>query len=234
MATPDPVLATDASFLYLSKTAGVPVFAPHDGSGGASLYAATLDSHPEQQSPSDADEWPAGFAAGIVHRLDTWTSGLVIAARSLEALAAARAAFAEHRLSKGYFFLSDRDVSWDEHRVDHDLAHDRRKRSRMTWKRGQATPHRGQWYQAETRLRRAEQGGGGYRLWQATMATGVMHQIRVHAASVGIPLLGDKRYGGGAPMPGSAAEFFLHHEGLMGPDLRPPKIPVPDFWPAPR
>ena len=231
MATPDPVLATDASFLYLSKTAGVPVFAPHDGSGGASLYAATLDSHPEQQSPSDADEWPAGFAAGIVHRLDTWTSGLVIAARSLEALAAARAAFAEHRLSKGYFFLSDRDVSWDEHRVDHDLAHDRRKRSRMTWKRGQATPHRGQWYQAETRLRRAEQGGGGYRLWQATMATGVMHQIRVHAAAVGLPLLGDKLYGGGED-PRGRGRFYLHHATLQGwPSGSVPDVPVPQDWP---
>lgn len=231
MATPDPVLATDPSFLYLSKQAGVPVFAPHDGSGGASLHASILDSHPDQQSPSDGRDWPDGFAAGIVHRLDTWTSGLVIAARSLAALAAARAAFAEHRLSKGYVFLTDRDVSWDEHCVGHALAHDRRKRSRMTWKRGQATPHRGQWYEAETRLRRAEQSSGDYVLWQATMATGVMHQIRVHAAAVGLPLLGDRLYGGSED-PLGGGRFYLHHATVQGwPSGLVPDVPVPQDWP---
>jgi 23S rRNA-/tRNA-specific pseudouridylate synthase len=103
----------------------------------------------------------------------------------------------------------------------------------MIVSRGAATPHRGKWYPADTRLRLLGPVVGGW-LWEAVITTGVMHQIRVHAASVGIPLLGDKRYGGGAPPQGSAADFFLHHEGLTGPDLRPPKIPLPDFWPAPR
>ena len=52
-------------------------------------------------------------------------------------------------------------------------------------------------------------------VWDVTITTGVMHQIRVHAAFVGIPLLGDSRYGGGPPPQNApSGGFFLHHRGL--------------------
>jgi len=52
---------------------------------------------------------------------------------------------------------------------------------------------------------------------------------------VGIPLRGDRRYGGGTPPCTPYAErapFLLHHMGLSGPDLSPPLAPLPDFWPS--
>ena len=65
------------------------------------------------------------------------------------------------------------------------------------------------------------------RCWEATMSTGVMHQIRAHAAFLGIPVLGDRRYGGGPEVDGG---FHLHHRGFVGPgDLRTEPVPDPTW-----
>jgi 23S rRNA-/tRNA-specific pseudouridylate synthase len=96
----------------------------------------------------------------------------------------------------------------------------------MVVQRGHATPHRGAWHPAETRFRAL---GGD--LLEATMSTGVMHQIRVHAAFLGVPLLGDALYGGGRP-PDDAPDgltFFLHHVGLTGPGVATDPVPLPGW-----
>jgi 23S rRNA pseudouridine1911/1915/1917 synthase len=228
---PSPLIsAEDEEFLYLQKISGLPVFDPHQGEG-MSLSRALLEVRAEQVRPLDGPSWPEGFTAGIVHRLDGWTSGLVIAARSLAALERARALFSERRLVKRYFFLSDRAVNWDEHLIEHALAHDRRKRSKMIWKRGKSTPHRGRWNEASTALARLGDRAGGLSLWQATMSSGVMHQIRIHAASAGLPLLGDRLYGGSED-PRGGGRFYLHHSGLEGwPSSELPSLDLPAEWP---
>jgi len=224
------VAAEDGGFLYLHKPSGLPVFDLHSGEG-SSLKEQLLKGRPEQALPDDGACWPEGFDAGIVHRLDGWTSGLVIAARSLAALQQARELFANRQLVKHYFFLSDRCVAWNEHCIEHALAHDRRKRSKMTWQRGKSTPHRGRWYEASTRLARLGEQAPGLFLWRATMSSGVMHQIRVHAASAGLSLLGDQLYGGSED-PGGQGRFYLHHARVQGwPSSAVPQLPVPEFWP---
>lgn len=86
----------------------------------------------------------------------------------------------------------------------------------MVHERGRTTPHRGRWYPAHTELSR-HRGA----TWKALITTGVMHQIRAHAASVGLALDGDRLYGGrdtGTP-------FALHHcriEGIPGCPFAPP------------
>ncbi len=210
----------------LLKPAGVPVFPPHADPQGDCLLARLL-----RREPGRADQaWPAGFAGGLAHRLDVSTSGAVLVADDPEELAWIRAAFAEGGLRKTYRLLAARDVPWDAHGCTARIAHARRRKGRMVVERGRATPHRGRWYPAETRFRRLRG-----RLFEAEMRTGVMHQIRVHAAFLGIPILGDRRYGGG-PTPADAppgCEFFLHHLGLEGPgDLRTDPVPLPE-WAAP-
>ena len=122
-------------------------------------------------------------------------------------------------------------MSWNEHLIEHALAHDRRKRSKMVWQRGGSTPHRGRWYSASTTLSRLSDRAGGLGLWQATMSSGVMHQIRVHAASAGLPLLGDRLYGGSED-PRGAGRFYLHHSGVEGwPSPKLPSLDVPPKWP---
>lgn len=209
-----------------NKPAGVPVFPPHDDPDGDCALRQLLAAHPDR---ADQD-WPRGFAGGIAHRLDTSTSGALLVADTPGELTALRAAFASGTLTKTYLMRAARDVSWHEHVVDRPIAHDAHKRKKMIVQRGEQTPHRGSWYPAHTTLTRV-QGD----LWRVGITTGVMHQIRIHAAFVGLPLLGDALYGGG-PTPADAppgVTFFLHHVGLTGPDLQTTPVEAPD-WTQPR
>jgi 23S rRNA-/tRNA-specific pseudouridylate synthase len=98
----------------------------------------------------------------------------------------------------------------------------------MVVQRGQSTEHRGKWYEARTEFRRLRG-----RIFEATMRSGIMHQIRAHAAFVGIPIAGDRLYGGAAAesaRPPGGPRFCLHHTGLQGPgEFRSEKVPTPDW-----
>lgn len=203
----------------VSKPPGLPVFPPHDDPDGDCVLARILD---VQGWRSDL-AWPAGFAGGIAHRLDTSTSGALVVADDPAELARIREAFSEGRLRKTYRFLAAREVPWDAHACELPIAHDRRRKGRMVVQRGRATPHRGRWYPARTRFLRLRGP-----LFEARMRSGVMHQIRVHAAFLGIPLLGDRAYGGGPTPPDAppGVTFFLHHVGIEG-ALTTSPVPLP-------
>jgi 23S rRNA-/tRNA-specific pseudouridylate synthase len=206
----------------LLKPAGIPVFPPHlDPEGDCVLRRLVLED-PARAAP----EWPAGFEGGIAHRLDISTSGALLVAEDVAELAWLRELFTAKRLVKTYRLLTGKEVPWDANRCDYALAHDRKKRSRMVVQRGRNTPHRGKWLEASTAFERIRGP-----LFQAQMSTGVMHQIRVHAAFLGIPLLGDKRYGGG-PTPDAAPsgrQFFLHHVGMGCDEIATAPVPLPPW-----
>ncbi len=222
----EPVLlAEDAHWRWLSKPAGLPVFPPHRDPDGPSLSRWLLEHFPDQDQT-----FPGGFAGGLAHRLDTSTSGVVLAARCPSDLSRARQAFAAGALHKSYRFLTHKTVTWTQHHVTTPLAHHPRRRDRMVQQRSANTAHRGRWYSADTRFRQVEGGR-----WEAVITTGVMHQIRVHAASVGLALTGDRIYGGGAEPPEGAPEsvgFALHHVGLTVPGLVSPILQPPSWWPG--
>ena len=140
-----------------------------------------------------------------------------------------REAFATGALTKTYRFRARRQVSWDHNTCDRPIAHDRRRKRRMVVQRGPNTPHRGRWHPATTHFRRI-----GPHLWEATMHTGVMHQIRVHAAFVGLVLAGDPVYGGGEPLEEAieGAPFLLHHVGFRGRFATAP-VPLPRWASTP-
>lgn len=206
----------------VAKPAGVPVFPPHTTPGGDCVLARLLADEPWR----DQLGWAEGFAGGIAHRLDVSTSGALAVADDPEELAALRDLFSAKSLDKAYLFLAAGDVPWDANEVDLEIAHDRKRKSRMVVRRGRSTPHRGRWYPARTVFTRVRG-----RLWQAGMRTGVMHQIRVHAAFVGLALAGDRLYGGGDPPeavpPG--ASFCLHHVGFEGAGVRTAPVPLPGW-----
>lgn len=206
----------------LAKPPGMTVFPRHGEPDAPCLLSALLEREPWRAGLP----WPEGFEAGIAHRLDVFTSGAILVADSPEELASIRAAFGGKRLEKTYLLWAAREVSWDSNRIARPIAHDRRKRGRMVVQRGERTPHRGKWYAAETWFQRVEG-----QLFRATMRTGVMHQIRVHAAFLGIPLLGDRRYGGGDPAAGEDG-YRLHHVGLKGGGLSTDPVPPP-AWVSP-
>jgi 23S rRNA-/tRNA-specific pseudouridylate synthase len=200
------------------KQPGLPVFPPHGDPEGPSVLADLLAARPERSFVA----WPQGFAGGIAHRLDTATSGALLLADDLDELATLRGLFRDGVLQKVYRFVAARRVPWDENSIERPIAHDPRHKSRMVVLRGSATPHRGRWYPAQTQFVRLRGD-----LWQATITTGVMHQIRAHAAFVGIPLAGDRIYGGGSLESG----FLLHHVGLSGPAIATTPVPLP-AWAA--
>ena len=217
------VISETSDLLWLFKPAGLSVFPLHNAPESDCLLHRLLRERPEQSS-----DFPPGFEAGILHRLDISTSGIVLAARSCEAFPRLRGLFTEKTLVKTYRFISNKDVPWNSHEVTAAIAHDKRRKKRMVVQRSPTTPHRGKWYPAQTQFRRI---GGS--LWEATMRTGVMHQIRVHAAFVGLPLAGDPIYGGG-PLPEApdGVRFALHHAQIEGPDLTPVRAEIPEWWPV--
>lgn len=221
--------------LLLDKPAGLPVFPPHDDPTGDCVLARLLACRPDQAHHG----WPAGFEGGIAHRLDNATSGAVLVARHPDALGPLRARFRDGALAKRYSLVTAREVPWSRHHVTTPLAHHARRRDRMIVQRGAATEHRGRWYPADTELRR--QGPlavPGWTRWEAVIRTGVTHQIRAHAAWVGLPLVGDRIYGGEEipseilPSRPPGADFLLHHHGVGGLGVPVPEIDVPGWWPA--
>jgi len=215
------ILAEEETLLWLNKPAGIPVFRPHKDPEGDCLLRRLLAEQPAQNVA-----FPEGFEGGILHRLDVSTSGVVLAARSPAHFEPLRALFTEKRLEKTYHFLSHGAVRWTENTVSASLAHDKRRKKRMVVQRGENTPHRGKWYPAETRFRQIEGP-----LWEAVIQTGVMHQIRAHAAFVGLPLAGDPIYGGGAlEQAPEGVQFALHHVGTSGGGIPLRQAAVPAWW----
>jgi 23S rRNA pseudouridine1911/1915/1917 synthase len=129
-----------------------------------------------------------GSAVILVHRLDRETSGVTILARTAGAARTLADAFRDGSPEKTYLALCARAPEPPEGRVDAPLGKDpRHPGRRAVLPDGQA---------AATRYRTLAVGPGGAALVQAWPETGRTHQIRVHLAHVGAPLVGDARYGG--------------------------------------
>ena len=105
------IIAHDENHVYLRKPAGLPVF-PVPGSNLPTLldvYAMALKTVVAPSSfaePALKGNFPPGFELGIGHRLDTATSGIIVAAKTVAALAALRSQFAAKEIRKFYLFKS--------------------------------------------------------------------------------------------------------------------------------
>jgi 23S rRNA pseudouridine1911/1915/1917 synthase len=131
---------------------------------------------------------PAGgpLRPGIVHRLDAGTSGLMVVAKTDDAYATLRSLFRAHVVHRAYLTLVRGTVANDAFAVDAPLG---RRAAKIVV---DATEGR----RAETRFEVKERLGRAT-LLEAHPRTGRTHQIRVHLAAIGHPILGDRRYGGG-------------------------------------
>lgn len=124
-----------------------------------------------------------------VQRLDRETTGLVLFSLDHATQPAIDAQVAGHEMRKCYLAVIEGRFPWPERDVDAPIGRDRHNAGRMRACRpGQGKP-------ALTRLRRAEY-AGGRTLLVAELVTGRRHQIRVHLASIGFPVVGDELYGG--------------------------------------
>ena len=181
----------DDDVLVVNKPAGLVV---HPGAGHKvdTLANALIALHPALERVG------GHLRAGIVHRLDKDTSGLLMVAKNEEAHAHLSAQFQNRRISKAYLALVHGSVTPDEAIVEARLGRDPRNRQRMALidSGREATTH----YRVNTRDEH-------YSLLDVRTTTGRTHQIRVHLAALGHPLAGDCIYGG---PPSSLDRHFLH------------------------
>ena len=131
---------------------------------------------------------PAGgpLRPGIVHRLDAGTSGLMVVAKTDEAYAGLRSMFRNHDVQRVYLALARGAVADDSFAVDAPLG--RRAAKIVVDATGGRRAETG--FEVRERLE-------GATLLEAFPRTGRTHQIRVHLAAIGHPILGDRAYGGG-------------------------------------
>lgn len=219
--TPLVEIYADTDALALDKPPGLPSTI---GRGpGTSVASALLEHHPEMAAFGDARH------AGLVHRLDTGTSGLLLAARHAEAHARLRTAFATKRVVKAYLAVVVGAVRAPT-AVTTPLARAPRSRRRMVVTRAD----RG--WPAHTEVSPLAT-DGTLSVVGLRMRTGVTHQLRVHLASIGHPVLGDTRYGShdarpdvGLPL---ADWHYLHARAVTfdDADLTPTiATPFPAHW----
>jgi len=184
------VVFEDDAILIVEKPAGMPSTSLRKGEEGT--LAAWLNAkYPGQSSLS-----PDGREAGLVNRLDNETSGLIVAARTPDAVSDLKRQFKEESVRKRYLALVIGDPP-DRGVIEQPIAHHPSKARKMvaceTEARARVLSARPAHTSFEV-IERYDMDGAGYTLISVMIKSGARHQIRVHLASLGFPISGDRIY----------------------------------------
>lgn len=177
---PLDVVYEDTDVILINKPAGLVVH-PAAGHASGTLVNAILAHVPDLAGIGGE------LRPGIVHRLDKDTSGLILIAKNDVALRNLQFQFKNRVVSKIYLALVEGKLTPERGRIDVPIGRDPRERKRMAVLPGRGRP-------AQTEYRVLEY-LGEYSLVEIRPLTGRTHQIRVHLAAVGHPVVGDPVYG---------------------------------------
>jgi 23S rRNA pseudouridine1911/1915/1917 synthase len=203
---PLAVIYEDPHLVVLNKQAGLVVH-PAPGNYTGTLVNALLYHY--GSLPSSDPGIKGGERAGIVHRLDKDTSGVMVVARTREALKALSAQFKNRVVRKKYAALVAGVIKKGSGTIEVGIGRhvkERKKISTHTHSAREAVTL----FKVKERFRNAT-------LVEVEIKTGRTHQIRVHMAHVGHPVLGDRVYGGARAMTINGIEIarqMLHAESL--------------------
>ena len=220
-AEPDPgaepavafvVVHADADVVVVDKPAGLVV---HPGAGNRD---GTLVNGLLARFADMADEvWPDPTRPGVVHRLDKGTSGLLMVARRPAAMASLTAQLQAHTVERRYLALVWGSVAEPRGVVDAPVGRSASDPTRMAVRADGRTAVTG--YEVVQRWSTPQPAT----LVRCTLQTGRTHQIRVHLAAIGHPVVGDDRYRGSAPSDRTviAAAPPQRHRVSVAPGLAP-------------
>lgn len=200
------VLYRDAFLLAVDKPAGLIV---HGDGTGAETLTDRVRSLLLADAGAGGGEDPGAAVRDLqaVQRLDRDTTGIVLFSLNKAVQPALDRLVAERRIEKTYLAAVAGDVPWRERELDWPIGRDRHDARRM-----RVSP-RGK--PARTRARavgrhRADAAGPVRTLLEVDLLTGRKHQIRVHLAHAGHPILGDALYGAGSGAAAGAGGLMLH------------------------
>jgi 23S rRNA pseudouridine1911/1915/1917 synthase len=182
-AIPLTILFEDEDLLAIDKPAGMVVH-PGAGNNAGTVVNALLHLAPEAAETGDTDR------PGIVHRLDKETSGVLLLARTARGLESLQTQFKQREIQKTYLAVCIGDVQPPRGVINKPVGRDPSNRQRM------AVLTSGR--EAVTAFNVTESlkiDSRPYSVLRANPQTGRTHQIRVHLASIGFPIVGDLLYG---------------------------------------
>ncbi len=200
-SVPVEVVFADDALIVVDKPAGLVVH-PGAGQPTGTLVHGLLARFPELSSVGEADR------PGIVHRLDRGTSGLLVVARTPAAYGSLVAQLSSRTVTRRYRAVVHGAVEAASGVIDAPVGRSGSAPTRMAvTRRGRPARTR---YRVEARFDRPVP----TTLLTVELETGRTHQIRVHLAAIGHPVLGDDVYGAGRGGPTPITRPFLHAERL--------------------
>ena len=205
---PLEILYEDADLLVVNKPAGM-VTHPAPGQNSGTLVNALLARYPQQAAVGGPER------AGIVHRLDRDTSGVLVVAKTAPAFRHLQGQFKRRQVDKTYMALVEGQVEALDGRVEAPIARDPAHRKRMAVISEQRGGRRSvtAFRVVETYRSAVSQRGDHFTLLEIDLLTGRTHQIRVHMAFIKHPVVGDRVYGRSKQLIASPRQF-LHARRL--------------------
>ena len=217
---PLDVVYEDEDVIVVNKPVGMVVH-PAPGHPDGTLVNALLHHCGDSLSGINGELRP-----GIVHRIDRDTSGLIIAAKNDRAHLSLASQLQDHTLARTYAAVTVGGFKEDGGTVNAPIGRHPIDRKKMAIDRRNGREAVTHWAVLERYP--------GYTLIECRLETGRTHQIRVHMASIGHPLLGDVVYGAKKPYPGLAGQClharklkFIHPTTGQAVEL---ECPLPDWF----